>query len=283
MKSLELKANAKINLALAVKYKRDDGYHEVELIFQEIDFHDRIFLSKCDSIKFSTDSPILQDESSNLCVIAANLLVNEYNLPGLEINLEKNLPIGAGLGGGSSNAAAVLRGGLKLYGIDYSHDSLVKMATSIGADVPFFLIGGTAYGSGKGEILKSITLNSDYFILLVLPEISISTEWAYKNLNLTLTKKNDEHKFRGFRFQELDLLEFRSEFYNEFENVVFKQCPDLFLVKSELYDQGAVFASLSGSGSVLYGLFSSRSKVDKAREILSRKYRCQLSRPIIEN
>jgi len=283
MDSLELKANAKINLALAVKHKRDDGYHEVELIFQEIDFYDRIFISRNDNIKFSTDSSLLRDESINLCVTAANLLVNEYNIPGLEINLDKNLPIGAGLGGGSSNAAAVLRGGLKLYGIEYSHDRLMKMAASIGADVPFFLIGGTAYGSGMGEILKSITLNSDYYILLVLPEKSISTEWAYKNLNLTLTKKNDEYKFRVFRFQNLDLSEFRSEFFNEFENVVFKRYPDLFLVKSELYDQGAIYASLSGSGSALYGLFSSQSKVEKAREILSRKYRCQLSRPIIDN
>jgi 4-diphosphocytidyl-2-C-methyl-D-erythritol kinase len=281
MDSLEIKANAKINLALAVKHKRDDGYHEVELIYQEIDYHDTLIISKNDNIKFSTDSPVLQNESTNLCIRAAKLLVQDFNIPGLTIHLDKQLPLGAGLGGGSSDAAAILRGSLELYGIEYSKEKLLNTAASIGADVPFFLIGGTSYGSGKGEKLKSIKLISDYYAVLILPNINISTEWAYKNLNLTLTRKNDDYKFRGFRFHNLDLREFRSEFHNDFENLVFKHYPNLSLVKSELYDEGAVYASLSGSGSALYGLYSSRSLADKAIEILGRKYRCRLSRPVV--
>ena len=283
MESVELNSNAKINLALAVKKKRKDGYHEVELIFQEIDFHDKVQLSKSDSIKFSTNSLLLQNETGNLCITAAKALVSEFNIPGIEIHLEKRLPIGAGLGGGSSNAAAILRGGLELYGIEFPKEKLISIAGKIGADVPFFLIGGTAYGSGTGEILNSITMTTDYHVLIILPEIHISTAWAYKNLNLTLTRKNDDYKFRGFRFQNLDLAEFRSEFYNEFENLVFSHYPKLSLIKSELYHRGADYASLSGSGSALYGLYSSRSSADHALEILSRKYRCQLSRPIVNN
>ena len=283
MESLEVIANAKINLALAVKNKRADGYHEVELIFQEIDFHDKVHLFKSDTIKFSTDSPILQHEPSNLCFTAAKVLVSEFNIPGLQIQLEKKLPIGAGLGGGSSNAAAILRGGLELYGLAYSMDKLNDIAVKMGADVPFFLIGGTAYGSGRGEILTSITMNSDYHILLILPEIHISTEWAYKNLNLTLTRKNDDHKFRGFRFQNLNLSEFNSEFYNEFENLVFRHYPNLLVVKSELHDRGAEYASLSGSGSALYGLFSSRTTAENALKMMGKKYKCQLSRPVVNH
>ena len=251
------------------------------MIYQEIDYHDILTISKNDNIKFSTDSPALQNESTNLCVRAAKLLVQNFNIPGLNIRLDKRIPIGAGLGGGSSDAAAILRGGLELYGIEYSKEKLLNMAVSIGADVPFFLIGGTSHGSGKGEILKSIKLVSDYHAVLILPDINISTKWAYKNLNLTLTRKNDEYKFRGFSLRNLDLRDFRSGFHNDFENLVFKHYPNLSLVKSELYDEGAIYASLSGSGSALYGLYSSRSLADKAIEILARKYRCQLSRPVV--
>ncbi len=155
------------------------------------------------------------------------------------------------------------------------------MAENIGADVPFFLMGSTAYGSGKGEILRSVKMILDYHILLVLPEINISTKWAYKNLNLTLTKKNDDYKFRGFRFQNLDLKDFRSEFYNDFENLVFRNYPQLSSVKSELYDQGAVYASLSGSGAALYGLYSSQSMAEATVESLGSRYRCQINKPVI--
>jgi len=281
MESLELKANAKINLALAVKSKRDDGYHEVELIFQEIDLHDTIYISKSENIEFLTDSPLLQNETKNLCVVAAEFLTDEFDISGLKIRLDKRLPIGAGLGGGSSDAAAVIKGGLQLYGITYPAERLQKITAKIGADVPFFLIGGTAYGSGMGEKLKPIKIEQEYYVLLVLPDLRISTKWAYKNLNLTLTRKNDDYKFKGFRFQNLNLRNFRSEFFNDFEKLIFKHYPDLAFLKSDLYNHGAVFASLSGSGSALYGLYLSRSSAEEAYEILSKRFRCQLSRPVI--
>jgi 4-diphosphocytidyl-2-C-methyl-D-erythritol kinase len=282
MSSIEIKANAKINLALAVKHKREDGFHEIELIYQEIDYHDKIFLSKNDEITFSTDSPALKSESGNLCITAAEYLREEYNIPGLDIHLKKRLPIGSGLGGGSSDAASVLKGGLGLYDIEFTPEQLMSVAGKIGSDVPFFLLGGTAYGTGRGEILKTINMMSNYYVLLVLPDIQISTTWAYKNFNLTLTRKNDDYKFRGFTFQNLDLVNFRSEFYNDFEKLVFFHHPQLESVKSDLYAKGAEYASLSGSGSTLFGLFSSREESEEANLALSRKYNCHLCRPVKE-
>jgi 4-diphosphocytidyl-2-C-methyl-D-erythritol kinase len=280
MDSIEVKANAKINLALAVKYKRDDGYHEIELIFQEIDFHDRIILEKANSLSFRTDSKLLQKESDNLCLTAAKYLQEEFGIPGLNIFLEKKLPIGSGLGGGSSDAASVLKGGIDLHGIEIPHQKLQSIAEKIGSDVPFFLKGGTAYGSGRGEILKTIQITTDYFILLVIPEIKISTPWAYKNLNLTLTRKNDDYKFKGFAIQNLNLVDFRSEFHNDFENLVFKHHPELASVKSDVYKLGAEYASLSGSGSALYGLYKSKSAAENAGEKLKSKHSIYICRPV---
>jgi 4-diphosphocytidyl-2-C-methyl-D-erythritol kinase len=281
MKSIEVKANAKINLSLAIKFQRKDGYHELELIFQEIDYADRLILSKDTGINFTTDSPELSGEGENLCVQAGKLLMENCKIPGLKIHLEKRLPVGAGLGGGSSDAAAVLKGGLHLYNIAISDNVFAGMASGIGADVSFFLKGGAAYGTGIGEILEQIEICTNYYILLVLPEIKISTPWAYKNLKLVLTREYTDYKFRGFRFQDLKLSEFKSEFYNDFENSVFQHYPQLAEIKKELYERGAIFASLSGSGSTIYGLYPSSSAVKTAFSNFRDRYRCHVTRPAI--
>ena len=280
MQSLEIKANAKINLALAIKNKRRDGYHNLELIYQEINFCDYLTLRQSHCIRFSTNSESLQDEADNLCVKAARLLQQKFGIPGLEIILEKRIPVGAGLGGGSSDAAAVLKGGAELYRLKVSGSQLALLASELGADVPFFLFGGTAYGKGIGNILKKIILHSQYYVLLVLPQIKISTVWAYKNLNLGLTRKNTDDKFRGFRFHNLELKDFRSEFFNDFEKLVFTNHPQLKMIKSLLYQEGALFAALSGSGSSVFGLFPTISTIKNAQRILSKKYRTQQARPI---
>ena len=149
-------------------HKRNNGYHELELIYQEIDFYDKLTLKKSDRLEFTTDSILLQNESNNLCKKAARLLQQKFKIPGIEIHLEKRIPIGAGLGGGSSNAAAVLKGCVDLYQLNLSQKQLVPLASELGADVPFFLFGGTAYGRGIGDILDKIALYSKYSVLLVL-------------------------------------------------------------------------------------------------------------------
>ena len=130
-------------------------------------------------------------------------------------------------------------------------------------------------------ILEPIEICTDYYILLVLPEIKISTPWAYKNLNLVLTREYTDYKFRGFRFQDLKLSDFKSEFYNEFEKSVFQYYPQLAEIKKELYERGAIFASLSGSGSTVYGLYPSQSAVKTAFSTFRDRYRCHITRPAI--
>ncbi len=280
MNSLEINANAKINLALAVKYKRDDSYHELDLIFQEINFSDHLLLSKDHRMLFSSDSQELINESDNICIKAARLLQRDFDIPGINIHLEKKIPVGGGLGGGSSDAAAVLKGGKCLYDLTISDEHLLSLASELGADVPFFLLGKAAYGKGKGEILTPINIYNDYYILLVLPEIRISTIRAYKNLNLALTSKYADYKFRGFRFQNMDLSEFRTEFYNDFENSVFKAHPLLGELKSRLYNEGASFAAMSGSGAVIFGLFDREETRAHAFESMNKNYHCVKVEPI---
>ena len=149
---MKIKSNAKINLALAIKYKRPDGFHEIESIFQEIDLYDEIFLEKEDRIILQTDSLDIPGDENNICVKAAQAICKKYQVSGVNIKLVKNIPVGAGLGGGSSNAAAVLKGINNLYDLKIDQLELSGMAAELGSDVPFFLNGGSAYVTGRGEI-----------------------------------------------------------------------------------------------------------------------------------
>ena len=279
MNTITIEARAKINLALSVLYKRDDGFHEIESVMQEIDFADRLSLSPHTELRFSSNSEHLNTAPENLCLRAAAMLQENYGIPGLDIKLEKNIPMGAGLGGGSSDAAAVLTAGLRLYGMVYRHDDLSSMAAALGSDVPFFLQGGTCLATGRGEILHEVSLDKNYLVLLVLPQVSVSTAWAYKNLKMGLTKERCDNKFIGFKFQDLKAIGFRSEFKNDFEKVVFAAYPQLAEIKESLYRCGADFAAMSGSGSSIYGIFTRAETAGKAQEELQKKYDCRVVRP----
>jgi len=279
MRPIEVKANGKINLTLRVLYKREDGFHEIESIFQEIDFADTLHLSRSNEIRFSSDYPQFAMED-NLCVKAARLLQKRFNIPGLDIRLEKRIPIGSGLGGGSSNAAAVLQAGMQLYEIQSDCREIEAMAARLGSDVPFFLKGKTAYVWGRGEFLKTIDLTTQYHILLILPKIEISTTWAYKNMKLTLTKKSTDYKFRSFMFYKLSVEDFKREFQNDFEEIVFKARPELGIMKNTLYTVGAEYASLSGSGASLFGVFSSKDSAKSAYNELNKNFSCCLVNPV---
>jgi 4-diphosphocytidyl-2-C-methyl-D-erythritol kinase len=263
-----IKSNAKINLALAVKYKRQDGFHEIESIFQEIDLYDEISLEKDDKIFLQTDSLDIPGDENNICVKAAHAICKKYKVRGVNIELVKNIPVGAGLGGGSSNAATVLKGINKLYDLKIDQLELSGMAAELGSDVPFFLNGGSAYVTGRGENLRSITMNRDYFVLLAFSGQSISTAWAYKNLNLALTKNDSVYKLIGFKLQDLKTSDFNSEYYNDFEISVFKAFPELGTMKRLLYENGADYAAMSGSGSTIFGIYKKREQAEKTGQLL---------------
>jgi 4-diphosphocytidyl-2-C-methyl-D-erythritol kinase len=280
MDSLTIKANAKINLALRVKYKRTDGYHEIETVMQEIDLHDTVTLRVSENITFNSNSDSLSGGSTNLCIQAADLLCTEFGFSGMDIGLQKRIPIGAGLGGGSSDAAAVLLGGLKLYGISLPINEIQNLSSKLGSDVPFFITGKSALATGRGEKVTPIQITTDYKVFLVYPGIKISTEWAYKNLKLGLTQQWADNKFKSFEFHGLKVSDFQSIFFNSFESVLFEEYPVLAEIKQALLRKDALFAGMSGSGSALFGLFDNDADVFSFTSDLQTKYKCLLAVPV---
>lgn len=280
MRSMHITAHAKINLALAIKFKRADGFHEIESIIQEIEFGDDLFLEQADSLTFETDSAQLNAETDNLCLKAARLLIQRCKIPGLHIRLIKKIPLGAGLGGGSSDAAAVLRGLNIMYGLNLSDADLRTLAAKIGSDIPFFIKGGSAYIQGRGEKVTSVKLDTAYTVLLLHPDVYINTGWAYANLKMGLTKDFKETKFIGFEFQNLSVDKFRDKFQNDFEKSVFNAYPRLAESKDLLYHSGADFAGMSGSGSTIYGLFHDTIKAESVYRELKTRYSCTFTRPV---
>lgn len=255
-----IKSNAKINLALRITERLDNGYHVISTLFQEIDFHDDILFSESKTFHFSSNKKDLPVDSTNLCVAAYEKIRpfrkkdNEY-----EIHLVKRIPAGAGLGGGSSNAAAVLKFLNEKWAVGFNEDRLEKLALELGCDVPFFIRGGTQGGDGLGEQLTLLDFPSHYVVLLVMPAIHISTAWAYKNFSLT--NKKNRYKFASL-FNN-DVINWQL-FENCFESVVFQSYPEIGKIKTKLLQEGAVYSGLSGSGSTMVGIFEEKEKAMNA-------------------
>ena len=285
MKKLSLKAFAKINIGLNIISKRADGYHEIETIFQLIDLYDTIIISKRNDAEIVLNSnnikiPMNQD---NICYEAASLLRDLTGISeGINVTINKRIPIGAGLGGGSSDAASVLKGLIKIWGLSLDEVSLMNIAKQIGADVPFFLKGGTAFATGIGEKLTPIELSGEYYCVLVNPNIEISTKWAYKNYNFSLTKTKKIIKLSQILQKNISLFDLRNYIKNDFEEVVFREFPVLGEVKNKLYQSGAFFTSMSGSGSTIFGLFKDILKANDAIGIFPKSYQTILAQPIFE-
>lgn len=282
MNSLRLPSYAKINLGLIIKGKRSDGYHEIETILQQVDLNDtlEIKIHQEPEIIFSCDNPAIPSDDSNLCVKAANLLQHTADVKsGAEIKLSKIIPVGAGLGGGSSNAAVVLLGLNKLWGLKLPSKKLRELGSKLGSDVPFFIEGGTAIGRGRGEVLTPFILEDNLPILIVYPERSVSTQWAYAQLNLNLTLKEKNITFRTFEKGNLTNVSFLKSIRNEFEKVVFEEYPMLTQIKEKMYLNNAVFAGMSGSGSTIFGVFQNKEEILRVRKKFE-QYRTFLVQPI---
>lgn len=278
--AMTVRAYAKINLGLHVLGKRPDGYHTIETVFRLIDLYDEIEILQNDQgIHFSTDSPDLSNDSSNLCVRAAQLLRDLTGTHmGVEITLTKRIPIGAGLGGGSSDAAAVLMGLTKLWSLDITREELQTVSATLGSDVPFFFTGMTAFATGRGEILESFDLKMPYTILLITPRIHISTAWAYSQLrpvpgiqrpNLRLILEEGMG----------DAQRLKSGISNDFEEPVFKYYPEIATMKATLLAEGAACALMSGSGSSVFGLFDDQAAAKNLAQRLSGTYATTVTDP----
>jgi 4-diphosphocytidyl-2-C-methyl-D-erythritol kinase len=266
--TLTLPAFGKINLSLRVLGKREDGYHELDTIFQAVSLHDTIRISAIASseIVFSCDDRSLPADSHNLVVRAATALRNQVNpKKGARIRLEKRIPSHAGLGGGSSDAAATLVGLTRLWELGTSQQELSELAARLGADVPFFLSGGTARGTGIGDHIEPLEDAPEMFLLIVKPNANLSTADAYKALKKpALTSSNSKTILSSSEAKEFfDSSSFAS-LQNDFEAIAFALEPEIERAKAALLKAGAGASLLAGSGSAMFGIFDSEDAQRRA-------------------
>lgn len=275
---MRVKSYAKINLGLEVLAKRDDGYHEVRTLFQSVDLCDLLTFFPCqhDGVIVKGDDESLCWDESNLIHKAAVLLKEKGSLSaGTEIHVEKRIPAGSGLGGGSSNAAMTLLVLNKIWGVGLDKDTLKDLGAQLGADVPFFFEGGLCLGRGKGDILFPQEDGDPYFCLLVLPPVSISTASVYEGYRAFLTSQVKESKIIKFlENRDLGFLE------NDLEETVFRAYPQIKAIKSLFQKQGSELTLMSGSGSAVFGVFRLREKAMEAQKRLSNRYRTVLTEPL---
>lgn len=247
--------NCKINLGLHVLRKRNDGYHDLESVFYPIAIKDALEVIKKTPSSFTqTGLDIESSSGENICLKAYQLLKKDFpQLATVEMYLHKTIPIGAGLGGGSADGAFTLKLFNKIFDLHLSEKQLLKYALKLGSDCPFFIINKPCLATGRGEILEPIDLNlSGYKIILINPGIHISTSWAFANLDVSDTSKVSDTLKETIQ-QPVEIWE--NKLKNDFEEPVFKNYPEIKKIKEKLYQSGAVYASMSGSGSTVYGFF----------------------------
>ena len=276
-----MKAFAKINLGLLITGRREDGYHTLETIFAPINWYDTIEFSDSDTISMSCSNNSLPVDDNNLCIKAARSLQHFAGTrKGVAMNLHKQVPFGAGLGGGSSDAATVLRVLNQLWQVNISPIELHALAVKLGSDVPYFLaMKGLAYARGIGDDLDDLGFTLPYYVVTVFPEEHIATAWAYRNFYPRFDRELPDLKKLVSELCMSRKKESLALFENDFEPAVFDHFPVVRQVKSTLLDAGSIFASLSGSGSAVFGLFEREDDALAAMNCLPETYRKSLTRP----
>ena len=251
--------NAKINLGLNILRKRPDGYHDIESVFFPVAWSDVLEIvpgEKETTQMHLSGLAVPGNSADNLCLKAYHLLYEEFNLPAVDIYLHKVLPTGAGLGGGSADGTVSLLILNEMFNLGLSKEQLEEKAAELGSDCPFFVSNQPAYVTGRGEVLESFDLDlSSYHILLVNPGIKIGTAEAYAGVE----PKETEMDLRSILSQPVD--QWREQVVNQFEQSVFPNHPELPRIKSQLYEAGALYSSMTGSGSTLFGIFAEEPKI----------------------
>ena len=281
MEKVVINSNAKVNIGLKVLKKKDDGYHDIVTIFQEIDLYDIITLTKnSHGCNFNSNVDWLQNDENNLCVLAYKIMDKNYGIGGLNIDLNKKIPPGSGLGGGSSNAASIMKGVCDLYGLSVTQNELEHIAVDIGADVPFFINGSTQLGEGIGQRLTPLKKKICGKYLIIIPDILIETSWAYSQFKNGLDTSGSSINFadllnkKTVSFNKLKLIE------NDFESIVIPAYPEIGKIKEKLCALGAQYDSLSGSGSTVFGIFNDEALLEKAFSYFTPKYNTFISYPV---
>lgn len=253
--------NCKINLGLNIIRKREDGFHDLETVFLPIPFTDVLEILPSDKSEFTVTGLQVETTDNNLCIKAYNLLKQDFpQLPPIKIHLHKAIPLGAGLGGGSSDAAFTLQLLDEKFKLNLKTEQLLDYALQLGSDVPFFIINKPCFATGRGEFLEPIHIDlSNYKLIIVNPGIHIKTKWAFSKI----TPQQPKATIKEIITQPLET--WKDQLQNDFENPVFGEYPEIENLKINLYQQGAVYASMSGSGSTVYAIFKKDTSFEPKR------------------
>ena len=256
--------NAKINLGLNILRKRLDGYHELETCFYPIKWLDALEVVESVKTEVNTSGIEIPNDGDNIILKAYDLLKEDFDLPQVNIHLHKSIPIGAGLGGGSSDAAFMLQLLNDQFSLSLNNDELKRYAVKLGADCAFFLENRPVVASGIGEVFTNVNVSlQDKHIVLVYPKIHISTKEAYAAIQPKYPKESICNILQNYQIDE-----WKDSLQNDFEEPLFKRYPVLKDIKYTLYDDGAVYASMSGSGSCLYGIFNERTELNYSNDYI---------------
>jgi 4-diphosphocytidyl-2-C-methyl-D-erythritol kinase len=252
--------NAKINIGLNIIEKRPDGFHNIQCVFYPVGLCDAVEIIENkegpDAVVFTSSGIAIPGEvAENLCVKAYHLIARDYPLPKIHIHLHKHIPIGAGLGGGSSDAAFFIKALNEKFELGLAWGEMHHYAKQLGSDCSFFISNRPSYAEGKGDELESVLLDlSAYYIVLVYPPIHVNTKQAYSGVKPKAAARSLENDI-----VELPLKEWKDHVHNDFEESVFIQFPEIKKLKEKMYSKGAVYASMSGSGSAVYGIFETET------------------------
>jgi 4-diphosphocytidyl-2-C-methyl-D-erythritol kinase len=263
---LTIKAPAKINLTLDVLHKRDDGYHEVEMVMTTIDLADRIELSLLSErqIKIDCSASFVPADARNLAFQAAKLLQERYKVnQGVSITIDKQIPVAAGLAGGSSNAAATIRGLNKLWNLGLTLEEMASLGTEIGSDVAFCIYGGTALATGRGEIITHLPSPPPFWVILAKPPLGVSTANIYGKLNVSHIKEHPETQRMIHAIEEKNFSEITGSLGNVLELVTLKEHPEVAHIKEQMRRFGADGVLMSGSGPTVYAITQKESRVQR--------------------
>lgn len=274
MDSIDVKALAKINIGLDVTGIREDGYHEVRMIMQTVNLFDKLTIKKVEdgTVSMKTNLRYLPVDDDNLCIKAAKLLINEFNIKqGVEIQLEKHIPVAAGMAGGSTDGAAVLFAMNRLFNLGLSQKDLMERGVKLGADVPYCVMRGTALAEGIGEVLSPLPPMIKCPVLIAKPGISVSTKQVYEALDSkfdTVTHPDIDQLIADIEAKDLHAL--CSHMGNVLEEVTIPMHPIISDIKQNMLENGAVGAMMSGSGPTVFGFFEDNKTARKAKEALTK-------------
>ena len=274
MDSIRLKARAKINLGLDVLGKREDGYHEVRMVMQTIGIYDRLILTKIpeEEIRITSNLAFLPVNENNLIYKAIKLLKDEYHFPGgVSVDLNKFIPVAAGMAGGSTDAAATLKGMNRLFDLGCTLKDLMELGVNIGADVPYCVMRGTALAEGIGEKLTRITPVPHMWILIAKPQINVSTRLVYEQLDMGGIQKHPDIDGIIRAIEAQDVVRIAQSMGNVLENVTVPLYPVIETIKQDMLSHGAINAMMSGSGPTVFGIFPDEQTTLACQAFLKKK------------